>query len=498
MQYASLLTGILPTTSLMGAPLSWPVIATVLGNSYFFVISATLLSLFLIAVCLVIKYTPQMLNDLKNATNNEMPVKGLKLWIAFALLMPLFLDAGPMWFVLWWFLLLWGYMIRSEKRVAFFFVFLIFMSSWITHVGAGFLTYSQTQLNREIFATENKMGYDTYTPAIASWINNHPSDAEPMNALALVELGKANYPEAIRLLNRSIDLEPSNPRYYNHLGIAFVGSGKNREATKAFQNAIELMPGNMVYHFNLSRLHQANFSFFDAEKSILTASTLDPDGVSYLLDKENSQGQSRYIEECMPVLRQLARQMRPSEDLKTAANGLWIMAFGMVPSKMSIFLAIGAFMIFFFQGYIPEDKYTKRCSRCGKLYYSGTFTKSGNPMCLQCHWIDVKAAKQQTNILLNKTEEIRKYKSYNYPKISKLELILPGLGSLLINRTGLGLIRITTLSIGVLMIITGGGFITSLIPVDMGMSTFIRILGLVVLGGLFIRAYKVPPIRYGV
>ena len=498
MQGASVLTGILPTTSLKGVPLSWPIITTILGNSYFFVISATLLSLFLIGICLVFKYTPQMLNDLMNATNNEMPEKGLKLWIVFILLIPFFFDAGPMWFVLWWLLLLWGYMIRSERRIAFFFVFLIFMSSWITHVGAGFLTYSQTQLNRQIFTTEQGMVSQDDAMAITSWTKNHPSDAEPMNTLALIEIERSNYTEAIRLLNRSIGLEPTNPRFYNHLGVAYVGLGKKKEATKAFQNAIELTSDNMVYYFNLSKLYQSTYNFYEAEKYILSASNLDPDGVRHLLNTENTQGRSRYIEECVTILRQLARQMRPSDDLKTAADALWTMSFGMIPRKMSIFLAMGTFLIFFLQGYIPEDKFTKRCSRCGKLYYSGTFTKSGNPMCLQCHWIDAKVKKQQTSILHHKTEEIRKYKSLSYQKISKLELMLPGLGSLMINRTGISLLRITSLSIGVLLIITGGSFITSFIPVNMELSPFIRILGLIVLGVLFTKAYKAPPIRYGV
>lgn len=493
-----MLTGILSAASLKGVPLSWPVISTALGNGYFFVISATLLAIFLAGVCLLVKYIPQMFDDLKNATNNEMPESGLKLWIAFVLLIPFFLDAGPMWFALWWFILLWGYLIRTEKRIAFFFVFMIFMSGWIAHIGAGFLTYSQTQLNREIFASEKKIGTDRDGLAIASWIKTHPADAEPMNAMALVEIDRANYPEAIRLLDRSIDLEPANPRFYNHLGIALVGSGKKKEATKAFQYASELMPENMLYYFNLSRLQQSTYNFYEAERSIATASGLDPDGIRRLLDAENTQGRSRYIEEHMPVLRQLGRQMKPSDDLKIAADALWTMAFGMIPRKMSIFLAIGIFLIFFFQGYIPEDKFSKRCSRCGKLYYSGTTTKAGNPMCLQCHWIEAKVKKQQTSILHHKTEEIRKYKAFNYQRLARLELILPGLGSFLINRTGLGLARISILSIAVLLIITGGSFITSFIPTDTGLSAFFRILGLLVLGVLFLRAYKVPPVRYGV
>jgi tetratricopeptide (TPR) repeat protein len=495
---ASVLTRILPITSLKEVLLSWPMLTSLLGNSYFFVIATTLLTIFLVGVCMLIKYVPLALNDLKTVTNNELPDTGLKLWIVFILVIPLFLDAGPMWLVLWWFVLLWGYMIKSERRIAFFFVFLIFMASWIAHVGGGFITYTRTQLNREIFSTEHDLGTADDVQAIASWMKFNPADSEPLNTLALIEISRLDYGQAVKHLEQGIDLEPNNARYFNHLGIALVGLGKKKEATKAFQTAIDLMPDNMVYHFNVSRLHQSTFNFYEAEKSIKKASSLDPGRVRYLLDAENTEGKSEYIEEHVPALRQLARQMRPSEDLKSAADALWTMAFGIIPRKVSIFMAIGTFLLFFFQGYIPEDKFSKSCCRCGKLYYSGTMTRSGNPICLQCNWLDTKAKKQQNKILLHKTEEIRKYKSYSYQRLAKLELILPGLGSFLLNKTGSALTRIAVWSTAVLLIITGGGIITSFIPIGMNFSIFFRMLGLAVLGALLVRAYKYPPIMYGV
>ena len=77
MQAAPVFTGILPIITLNGVPLSWPVISTILGNSYFFVITATLLTLFLVGLCLIYKYTPQMLNDLRAFTNNDLADRGL-------------------------------------------------------------------------------------------------------------------------------------------------------------------------------------------------------------------------------------------------------------------------------------------------------------------------------------------------------------------------------------------------------------------------------------
>ncbi|HVN71103.1 MAG TPA: tetratricopeptide repeat protein [Desulfomonilia bacterium] len=439
-----------------------------------------------------------MLNDLRNFTNNDMPDKGLILWIVFILLIPLFFNVGPMALILWWILLLWGYLIPSEKWIAYFFVFLILMSSWIAHVGAGFITYTKNQLNTQIFISEHKLGNDLDAAAISSWIVNHPADAEPMNTMALIEINRSDFPEAIKLLNRCIDLEPDNPRFYNHLGLALLGTGKVKESFKAFQNAISLMPDNMLYYYNVSRLYQSSYNFYEGEKAIAAASGLDADGVRRLLDAENAVGRTRYIQEYTPLMRYMARQMKPSDDIRIVADSLWTFTFGVIPRKASIFLAVGCFLLFITLGYIPDDKFTKRCSRCGKLYYSGAMTKTGNPMCLQCHWIDVKAKKQQGNILHHKTEEIRKYKTFSYQKLVRLELMLPGLGSFLTNRTGIALGRIIVLSASLIAIITGGQFIISFIPVDANFTNIMRAIGIISLCALWMKAYKTPPIRYGV
>ncbi|HOS96808.1 MAG TPA: hypothetical protein PLU54_04065 [Deltaproteobacteria bacterium] len=498
MQGVSFITGLLPVTTFRDIPLSWPMVTTFLGNSYFFVLSATFLSLFLAGVYTIIKYAPLMLNDFRIVTNNDLPDSGLIAWIAFIIVIPLFLDAGPMILVLWWFLLFWGYLIPSEKLITYFFVFLVLISGWIAHIGSGFLTYTENQLNRQIFVTEHKLENADDIQAISSWIDHHPADAEPMNALAIFHINKGNFLEAIGLLNKGIDLEPDNARYYNHLAIALLASGKTRDALKAFQTAITLMPGNMVYHYNVSRLYQSTYNFYEAEKAIAAASGIDAEGVRHLLDRENNLGKTRYIFESMPLGRQLSRQMKISDDLRSTADALWSFAFGLVPRKMSLFLGIGCIVAFILLSYIPDEKFTKKCTRCGKLYYSGAHTQTGNPMCLQCSWIDTKAKKQVNSIMQHKTEEIKKYKTFSYRKLLRLEMSLPGLGSFLINRTGMAVTRIALLSASVVAIVTGGHFITSFMPAQAeNLPIMVRAAGVFCLGLLILRAYKMPPVRFG-
>lgn len=478
----------------------WPFVATLIGNGYFFVIITALATLFLVGVCLIVKYSPNFLNDLKTKTNNEIPELGLILWITLTLALPIFFDAGPLWFVLWWFIVLWGYLTIFEKRMAFVFISIIFMSSWIAHVGAGFLTYAETNVNREIFALDHSAASAKDTVAIADWVQNNPADAEPMNIQAITEIRKGNYNAAVALLSKGLDLEPNNSRYFNHLGISLASTGRNNEAVKAFQNAVALKPNNLIYHYNLSRLYQATFNFYEAERSVQKASSINPEMVRNLLDQEEKARVKKksYIIENVPLVNQLARQMKPSGDLKRAADALWDFAFGVFDRGMAIYISIAVVLILFFLGHIPEEKFTKRCHRCGNLYYSGTTSKSGYPMCLQCHWIETKPKSKMNTILANKSEEIKSYRTISASYTSKLEFILPGLGSFIANRPMKAVLRLTMFSSSLFLIITGFNFIYSFIPTGIDFSGHARITGILMAGFLYWRLYKSPPAKYGV
>ncbi len=495
----STITGLLPLSP-KALYAYWPFFATSVGNGYFFVITTTLVTLFLIGVCLLVKYTPNFLNDLKTKTNNEMPSIGLMLWIALILALPVFFDAGPLLFVLWWFLVLWGYLNIFEKRIAFVFISIIFMSSWLAHIGAGFLTYAETHVNREIFTIDQSIAPAKDIIAVANWARNNPADAEPLNIQAVTEIRKGNQDAAIALLSKGLDLEPNNSRYYNHLGISLAGAGRNSEAIKAFQNAATLDPNNIIYHYNLSRLYQATFNLYEAERSIQKASIINAEMVRGLLDQEakTKNKDKTYILENVPPMKQLARQMKPSEDLNRAADALWHFAFGIFERNRAIYVSVAMILIIFFMGHIPEEKFTKRCHRCGNLYYSGTTSGSGYPMCLQCHWIETKPKSKMNTILASKAEEIKSFRTMNTSHTWKLEFILPGLGSFIANRPLKAVVRLTLFCSSLILIVTGCRFIYSFVPTGVDFTGYARAAGVLMAGFLYWRAYKSPPVKYGV
>lgn len=484
-------------SSLTGMHSYWPYIATALGNGYFFVLATTLSACFLIGVCVAFKYTPYLLTDFRNASNNEIPELAIRLWLGFILILPVFLDAGPMWFVIWWFFIFWGYSNRSEKRFAVMVVFLLVLSSWIAHVGAGLITYTKTQVNKEIFLVEHGLGSASDVQALSNWVQAHAADAEPMNAQAMAGIQQGNYTPAVALLTHALDIEPTNPRYYNHLGIALAGLGKHKEALNAFTNATTLDARNVIYYYNASKVHLATYNIMLAEQAIDRASKIDPERTSALLSQEVKNQKVRYIMETVPSWRLIARQMRPSDTLKAAADDIWHLGFGIIDRSKAVWVGIAILVLLILQGYLPEEKYTKMCSRCGNTFYVGTTSKQGHPMCLQCNWLETKTKKQVNAILQHKLDEIKTYRVSNRIRTAKIEMVLPGLGSLMANRTSRGVTWLFLISAAVILVITGGQYLYSFIPSELDLRLYSRILGAALGGLLYWRAYKSPPIHIG-
>jgi len=483
-------------SSFKSVPVAWPVIATLLGNIYLLLLATVILACFMIGICLTYKYIPYLLTDFRNASNNEIPELALKLWVAFLVAFPVLIDAGPLWYVLWWFILFWGYTNRSERRFAVAFVVLAMLSGWIAHVGGGLVTITKTHVDKEIFLAEHGFGSAKDTDALSAWVQKHAGDAEPMNALAMAEIKRKNFTEAVTLLNQASNIEPTNPRFYNHMGIALAGVGKYKEALTAFTNAAAIDADNVIYLYNISKVHLATYNIYEAEQAINRASAIDPKRTSALLSQEQRNKRVRFIMEAVPTTRLLARQMRPSDELRAAADELWHIPFGILKRGHALWLGLAALILLFLLGHVPSEKYTKICDRCGNSFYVGTTSKQGYPMCLQCNWLDTKSKKVNT-ILQSKIEDIKAYRIANRQRTSRMELILPGLGSLIANRTSRGIGRLFIVSAAIVMVITGAGFMHVFLPTGMDVRVYVRLMGLVIIGLMYWRAYKSPPIHLG-
>jgi hypothetical protein len=192
------------------------------------------------------------------------------------------------------------------------------------------------------------------------------------------------------------------------------------------------------------------------------------------------------------------RQLVDSIRGEHASGELWHAGFGVFRPEWAFFAGIASLGLFLFAGFIPRDRFTRKCSRCGNTYYVGTSTEKGYPICLQCSLIETKSKKQHAIIVQHKLMEIKHFGTINQKKTAKLELILPGLGSMLVNRTLRAVMLFLVFSLGILLIATGGVFIHSFVPSAWDYRLYLRILGALMLAVLYLLVLRIPPIKKGV
>jgi tetratricopeptide (TPR) repeat protein len=473
----------------------WPDAAALLGNLYFFFLVSTILVFFLIGLCITIKYATYLLNDFKTLSDSNIPDIAIKLWFAMILSLPLFLYAGPLWFTIWWAIIFSGYINRAEKRLIIVLFALVIISGWISDIGGKLITYTSTQADKEIFLVEEGLETPNDIANLSSWVNKYTMDSSPANALAISKIRIGEYDEAITLLTRCIASVPDNPIYYNTMGIVLTAQQKQKEAITAFENSSKLDPEEVVYYFNLSRAYLDIFNLFEADKQVEIMTGIDPREANRLLSRNTY---PMYVYKKTPLIDMFTRQMHPSEEAAMASDELWRFAMGILKPAWAPLAGIIMLVCFMFLGYIPRDNFTKKCSRCGNGFYVGAATVRGYPICLQCTLIETRSKKQPRLVVHHKLQEIKDFSTLNRRRTSRFEMILPGLGSLIANRTIRAVVMLFIFSFGAVLAISGGSFIYSFMPSGSHYILYFRLAGIMALLILYLIAFRYPPVKKGI
>jgi len=116
---------------------------------------------------------------------------------------------------------------------------------------------SRDEVNRQVEAAfarhkrgEIGLAAAVYRQALAQ-NPNHPA---ALHYLGLVAQQSGNSQEALRLLERSIEIDPNDPRTHNHLGQVHVALNDRRKAALCFERALEIDPNHVAALNNLANL----------------------------------------------------------------------------------------------------------------------------------------------------------------------------------------------------------------------------------------------------
>src|ERR1700722_10420118 len=82
----------------------------------------------------------------------------------------------------------------------------------------------------------------------------YPDHPRALHYLGLVAQKGGNPRQAIRLLERSVEVDPTDPRAYNHLGHIHVCLNDKRAAAACFERGLQMDPNHVATLSNLANV----------------------------------------------------------------------------------------------------------------------------------------------------------------------------------------------------------------------------------------------------
>ena len=135
------------------------------------------------------------------------------------------------------------------------------------------------------------------------------ADAHQMLGVLANQIGRSD--EALRLLQRAIELNPKVPSYHNNLGLTLVSSGRARDAVAVFTRALQLQPNFPEAQNNLGTALRACGQIKDAIAAYRKAIELRPAYPEALNNLAGAVRADGRLDEAIAIYRQ-AIALRPT------------------------------------------------------------------------------------------------------------------------------------------------------------------------------------------
>ena len=250
-----------------------------LSNLALWMISALLLTGVAFVMLEMATKGVHLLGDLLAFLGRFMPLL-LAYVVAVALLIwPLFLPSGPLWLVIYWSLLIWGYGTRSEQ--------IVLIGLWILVAVAPVLVKELRQRVGETlfpeFRTLESLRHGRLEGALFSDLAalraTLPDSTAVTHLLADLNLSLGQWEAALDLYLEVLEAEPGTPTALADVGVCFFYRGDFEEAIDYFRRASEYEVSSAAAHFNLSQTYSEMYRFDDAGRDLRAAQEIDNEAV---------------------------------------------------------------------------------------------------------------------------------------------------------------------------------------------------------------------------
>jgi tetratricopeptide (TPR) repeat protein len=416
---------------------SFPTCVRVSYNFLYIVSHALLMTFVVFGVMLLLKYIPLYFQEIRrNWAPGLSKALGAALKVVL-LLVPFFFRLNMLWAILFWSVLVWGYVTRGERRWLIFFLLVLayvpfFVRSWSSFLegpGAGVLL-EMTRANYEESdsATEENL---------RTWMQAHPDDAQVLFTVALLEKRRGRYARAEELYRKAAEKAPQWGSAFSNLGNVYLAESRTDPAITSYERALQLEGGNGVHYFNLSRaFSQEKLLSGKADEAFQRARQLTPELVDRYsrLDQPNLPANFNrlVIDEVLKPLSLWRRAMKASFGGEGWLRPLFQPWFERKGSGTPFLWP--AFFLLFLIGmsrFGKGKRFLTRCSLCGAPTYRLYRGAPGQELvCANCSRVLVQKEKLHSRLELKKSFQMERFEKQNRIVARAVSFVLVGAGDL--------------------------------------------------------------------
>ncbi|MFL6196156.1 MAG: tetratricopeptide repeat protein [Thermoanaerobaculia bacterium] len=216
-----------------------------------------------------------LFQDLAELFGRKLPRLLALLLAAAALLWPLAVPYGPLWLVLYWSVLLWGYASFSERSVLILLWFLVGLSPLVIDFQRQRVAVALSPPAQAMQSLEEHRLYGSLFSDLGVLRSILPKSVAVKHLLADVHRSLGQWELARSLYRQVLEAEPDNAPALINLGAYSFLKGDFGAAIQTFQKAAEVDPRNAAAQYNLSQAYSESYMFEEQNAALHRAREID-------------------------------------------------------------------------------------------------------------------------------------------------------------------------------------------------------------------------------
>jgi len=455
----------------------------ILGN-------ALLMTFIVFGIVILVKYLPLYFYDIRKNLNQEVSrllINSLKIFLLFT---PFFLRLDILWAILFYCILLWGFVTRRERQYVILFLIVLVYVPFFLRSSSAFLDGMPSDIILEMNGA-NYENWDRGTEQrLRDWLSTHPDDSEVIFTLGLLEKRENRYGQAEEDYRKAIQMSPRFSEAFCNLGNVYFARKQTDLAVASYQQAIGLSPERGAYYYNLYRAYsQGSFLSGKSDEAFKRARQLDPKLVEYYTSIDSPPNMNRLVVDVVLCPQTLwERFLNQFIGREGALFRLFKAWFEKVPSRIPFLIPL--FFLGFLVGmskYVRTRRFLTPCPVCGSpthRFYLGNTEEEY--ICFNCYRIYIQKERLHPKIAEKKSLQVEQYQKQNHFLGKFLSFFFVGFQDLWGERFFKGLFFLFVFFIFILKFVYWNGVIIS----SVGQSSFSlwKLIFWVALFGLFYLA----------